>query len=92
MMGSKKAKRLNEAYREVFGGDNPFGNLILKDLFDHTSFILPGASADNPYECHYNAGARSTVTRVLVMGLGKVDSEDVAIEIMRHQLNEEIEE
>ena len=62
MFKTKQMKATIQAYKRVF--DSEDGKLILNDLMKSCHFMQSTYDKD-PYETHFNEGARSVIVRIL---------------------------
>jgi len=62
MFKTREMKATIRAYKEVF--DTESGKLVLKDLMK-SCHMMQSTFDKDPYETHFNEGARSVVLRIL---------------------------
>jgi hypothetical protein len=62
MFKTKEMKATIRAYKEVF--ESQAGQLVLKDLMK-SCHMMSSTFDKDPYETHFNEGARSVVVRIL---------------------------
>ena len=62
MFKSKAMRETILAYKRVF--DSPDGKIVLKDLMK-SCHMLSSTFDKDPYETHFNEGARSVLLRIL---------------------------
>jgi len=62
MFKTKQMKATMRAYKEVF--ESEAGKIVLEDLMKSCHFTMSTFDKD-PYETHFNEGARSVVLRII---------------------------